>query len=61
MPLSLKPFDQAAFNVGMKAKILQFSPSSWFGTLVSMLNAAAEQDIYNVEQSTAYLEETNTS
>ena len=45
----------------MKAKILQSAPITWYGTLISTLSPVAGQDIRDVGQSIAYLEETNKS
>ena len=36
---------QGTFTTGVKAKILQSVPSSWHGTLISMLSPVIVQDI----------------
>ena len=45
--------DQATFTSGIKAKILQSTLSTWYGNLISVLNPALEQDVYDVGQFTA--------
>ena len=39
--------DWATFTIGMKAKLLQSTVSSWYGMLISMLSSVVEQDIYD--------------
>ena len=45
----------------MKAKILQTTPSTWYGTLISVLRSAMGQDIYDIGLSVADLGETDKS
>lgn len=43
--------DQVTFNADMKAKILQYTPSTWYGTLIFMMSPVVGQDLYDVRQS----------
>lgn len=40
-------------TAGVKAKIVQSIPSTWCGTLISMLSPVMGQDIYDVGKPTA--------
>lgn len=43
--------DQVTFNADMKDKILQYTPSPWYGMLIFMLSPVVGQGIYDVRQS----------
>ena len=45
--------NQAIFTAEIKVKILQSTPSTWYGALTSMLSPVMGQDIYDVGQSIA--------
>lgn len=53
--------DQATFTAGMKAKMPQPAPSTWYGKLISMLSPGVGQDPHEVRQSIAELVETDRS
>lgn len=53
--------DWATFTAGRKAKIIQPTPKTHFGTLISMRNPDGGQNIYDVGQSAADLGETDKS
>lgn len=42
--------DQATFIEEIKAKIIQFIPSTWYGMLITILSSVMGQDIYDVGQ-----------
>lgn len=42
--------DQDTCTAGMKSKILQSSPTTWYGKLISMLSLVMGQDIYDTRQ-----------
>lgn len=51
----------ATFAAGMKDKIFQFTPSTWYGKLISILSPVVGQDIYDVGKSIADLGKTDKS
>ena len=53
--LIFKGTEWTAFSIGMESNILQFTPSTWHGKLVSLLSLAVGQDIYDVRKSIADL------
>ena len=46
-----KGTEWTAFSIGMESNILQFTPSTWHGKLVSLLSLAVGQDIYDFRKS----------
>lgn len=40
--------DKFIFTAGMKAKILQSAPSTWYRTLISILSPVMGQDTYDI-------------
>lgn len=51
--------DRATFTAGIKTKVLQSSPSTCYGTLLTTLSPVMGQDIYGVEQAIADVGETD--
>lgn len=41
--------DHSTFTTGMKTKIFQSIPSTWYETLISMVSLVMGQEIYDVE------------
>lgn len=55
MTQSLNVLIWATFTVGIEARIFQSVLSTWYRTLISMLNAVVGQNIYDAGQSIADL------
>lgn len=53
--------DWTIFSIRMKAKITQSTPSTWNGTLISMLSPIMGEVIYGIRQFIADLRETEKS
>lgn len=59
--MSLEEPDQGIFIIGMKAKILQSTLRTWYGTLIFMLSPVMEHSIYHIGQLIAAMKETDKS
>ena len=57
--MSLEEPDQGMFITGMKAKILQSSLLTWYGTLIFMLSPVMGHSIYHIGQFIAAMKETD--